>query len=74
MEFDREAAKANGYTDEEIDQYLASKTQPLAADQPIDRTEEMKGVGMAAIPEAAKLGLEVGAAGYGIKKLTDAFR
>lgn len=74
MDFDREAAKAEGYTDEEIDAYLASKGQPLPEDQPIDRTEEYKGVASAAIPEAAKIGLELGAAGLAYKGLKNIVR
>ena len=47
MAFDREAAKADGYTDEEIDQYLATKDQPLPPDRPIDRSEEQMGTAQA---------------------------
>ena len=65
MAFDREAAKADGYTDEEIDQYLATKDQPLPLEQPRSRTEEQIGVVTSAIPDAVKYGVE----GYAAKKL-----
>jgi len=58
MAFDRAAAKADGYTDEEIDQYLATKDQPLPVDQPRSRTEEQIGVVTSAIPDVVKYGLE----------------
>lgn len=63
-------ARDAGYSDEEIQQYLASKSQPLPQEQPIDRSGEYGATAMAAIPTA----IELGAAGYGVKKLTDAFR
>jgi len=47
MAFDREAAKADGYTDEEIDQYLATKDQPLPPDTMIDRSQEQLGTAQA---------------------------
>jgi len=65
MAFDRAAAKADGYTDEEIDQYLATKDQPLPVDQPRSRTEEQIGVVTSAIPDAVKYAAE----GYAAKKL-----
>jgi hypothetical protein len=52
MAFDREAAKADGYTDEEIDQFLATKDQPLPPETPRDRSEEQMGVATSAIPAA----------------------
>jgi hypothetical protein len=74
MAFDREAAKADGYTDEEIDQYLATKDQPLPPEQPRDRSEEQIGVATTAIPQAAITAAEIGGIGYGIKKLGDVIR
>ena len=47
MAFDVEAARAEGYTDEEIQQYLATRDQPLPPDQPRDRSSEQLGVGTA---------------------------
>ena len=74
MAFDREAAKADGYTDEQIDAYLATKGQPLPPDTPRDRGEEQiavaQGMGMSAADTAldiAKYGLG-GAAAYGLGK------
>ena len=58
MAFDVKAAKADGYTDEEIQQYLATKDQPLPSEQPRDRTEEAVGTWTSAIPDAVKYGLE----------------
>ena len=70
MAFDREAAKADGYTDEQIDAYLATKGQPLPPDTPRDRGEEQiavaQGMGMSSADTAldiAKYGLG-GAAAY----------
>lgn len=48
MAFDVEAAKADGYTDEEIQQYLATKDQPLPPEQPRDRSEEQLGTAQSA--------------------------
>lgn len=74
MAFDVEAAKADGYTDEEIQQYLATKEQPLPEEKPIDRGEEMGGTAMAMAPLAVGVGIGAGALGYGVKKLSDAWR
>ncbi len=78
MAFDREAAKADGYTDEQIDAYLASKGQPLPPDTPRDRGEEQVAVaqtlGVGAAAGAGDIALDVlkyglgGAAAYGIGK------
>lgn len=65
MDFDVEAAKADGYTDEEIRQYLATKDQPLPPEQPRDRTEEMLGTGTSSVPTAVSVGL----GGYGAYKI-----
>lgn len=71
MAFDREAAKADGYTDEEIDQYLATKDQPLPPEQPRDRSEEQLGtaqaVGTGALTAVAPYALGVPAAAVGYK-------
>jgi hypothetical protein len=74
MAFDVEAAKADGYTDEEIQRYLATKDQPLPPEQPRDRSEEQMGVATTSIPQAAITAAEIGLAGYGIKKLGDVIR
>jgi hypothetical protein len=65
MAFDVEAAKADGYTDEEIQQYLATKDQPLPPETPRDRTEEQIGTLTSVIPDVVKYGVE----GYAFKKL-----
>jgi len=65
MAFDVEAAKADGYTDEEIRQYTESKNEQLPAEQPIERGAEVAGVAETVLPDVAKLGLEA----YGAKKL-----
>lgn len=65
MAFDREAAKADGYTDQEIDEYLASEGKPLPAETPIDRSEEKWGVAQAVAPDVLKYGAE----GYLAKKV-----
>jgi len=80
MAFDVEAAKADGYTDQEIQAYLASQGTPTPAQaasaagepvsqyQPVDRSAEYtgmaQGMGAALLPAAAT-GLATGAAGYG---------
>ena len=69
MAFDVEAAKADGYTDEEIKQYLSSKGQPLPEEKPIERGEEQYGTAISAIPTA----VELGALGYGAKKAIEAW-
>ena len=58
MAFDVEAAKADGYTDEEIQQYLATKDQPLPPEPPRDRYDEKIGTLTSVIPDAVKYGLE----------------
>lgn len=74
MAFDVEAAKADGYTDEEIRQFLESKNEQLPAEKPIERGEEMKGVAEAVAPDALKLAAEIGAGGYALKKVGDIVR
>jgi hypothetical protein len=80
MAFDVEAAKADGYTDQEIQAYLASQGTPTPAQaasaagepvpqyQPVDRSAEYagmaQGMGTALLPAVAT-GLATGAAGYG---------
>lgn len=79
-------ARAQGYSDEEIQQYLGATNQgtepapgtpgglSIPANAPVDRSEEqtalMQGAGM----EAAKYAAGVGAAGYGLKKVADIVR
>ena len=70
MAFDVEAAKADGYTDEEIQEYLANKGKTLPQEKPIDRTEEQWGTVTSAIPTA----LELGAGGYAAKKILESLR
>jgi len=65
MAFDVEAAKADGYTDEEIQRYMETKDQPLPAEVPRTRGEEQLGVVASAIPDVVKYGLEA----YAGKKL-----
>lgn len=60
-------AKAAGYTDEEIQQYLASENQPVAQSDPNKRTEEYTGMAQFGLGKAAELGLE-GYGGYRIAK------
>ena len=87
MAFDVQAAKEDGYTDEEIQAYLQSKgmatpesqpgTQPVApvpANAPLDRSEEQTALMQGAGLEAAKYAAGVGAAGYGLKKVADIVR
>jgi hypothetical protein len=84
MAFDVQAAKADGYTDEEIQAYLASENTPTPAQaasaagqpvpqyQPIDRSEEYKGLAQGMGLETLKTGAELGLAYYGGKKLLGA--
>jgi hypothetical protein len=69
MAFDVEAAKAEGYTDEEIQAYLRGlKGEPVATQEQPSRGAEMAGT---AIPVAASAIPAVGAAaaaGYGLAK------
>lgn len=77
MAFDVQAAKADGYTDEEIQAYLASQGIPTPAEaasaagepvsqyQPIDRSAEYTGLGQGVGLKA----LETGAELYAGKKL-----
>lgn len=67
-------AKDAGYSDEEIQTYLATKNQPLPEEKPISRYDEQVGVMTSSIPDAAKLGLEAGAGYYAGKKILDAVR
>lgn len=55
-------ARANGYTDEEIEQFLATKNQPVPTQVPIDRSEEYTGLAQGIGIEALKnIGLGLGA-------------
>ena len=90
MAFDVQAAKADGYTDEEIRAYLASQGTPTPAEvasttgepvpqyQPIDRSEEYTGLAQGAGVEgaltAAKLAGVGLVGGYGLKKVADLVR
>jgi len=77
MAFDAEAAKADGYTDEEIQAYLVAENQPTPQQiaeqqgvpvptmQPIDRSAEYKGMAQGMGLKA----LETGAQLYAGKKL-----
>lgn len=67
-------ARDAGYSDEEINQYLSSKDQPLTAEQPIDRSGEYGAVAQQMIPDAVKYGLEGAGALYAGKKVLDAVR
>ena len=66
-------ARDAGYSDEEIQQYLATKSQPLSQEQPISRADEAMGTFQAALPQAAIYAGEGAALGYGAKALKDAF-
>lgn len=75
-----EEARANGYTDEEIQTYLANseKPQQVQPQVPIDRTQEYKGLAQGIGLEAATNFLDVGAkaaavgaGAYGAKKAYD---
>jgi len=72
MAFDVEAAKADGYTDEEIQQYLNTKEIPV--EQPLNRGEEAMGTIEASLPQAAIYAGEGAALGYGAKALSNAFQ
>lgn len=61
-------AKAAGYSDEEIQQYLANKSQPVPEQKPMDRTESQIGTAQGIGLEAVKTGAEL----YGAKKLLEA--
>lgn len=61
-------ARANGYSDEEINAYIENAGKPLAQNPPMDRTESMIGTGQGIGLEAAKLGAE-GYLGYKAGKL-----
>jgi len=74
MAFDVEAAKADGYTDEEIQQYLATKDQAIPEEKPIDRQDEKIGVMTSVVPDAVKYGLEGAGLYAGGKALANAFR
>lgn len=69
-----EEARAAGYSDEEINQYLTTKNQPLPQEQPIDRTGEYGAVAQQIVPEAVKYGAEGLGAYYAGKKLINAVR
>jgi hypothetical protein len=56
MAFDREAAKADGWTDEEIQRYMETKDQPLPAEVPRDRGEEQLGTFTSAVPDLVTYG------------------
>lgn len=67
-------ARAQGYTDEEINAYLSNK--PVEQQAPMDRSEEYKGLAQGVGLEAAMLGGQaaaIGAGAYGAKKLIDKF-
>lgn len=71
MAFDVEAAKQDGYTDEEIQRYLSTKEIPV--EEPINRYDETVGTFTSAMPQAAIYAGEGAALGYGAKVLKDAF-
>ena len=68
-----EEAKANGYSDEEIQQYLSTGPQQVQPQQPIDRSEEYAGLAQGAAGKAGQYALEYGVPGaaayYGVKKI-----
>lgn len=73
-------AKKNGYTDEEIQQYLATSQQPVPTQVPIDRSEEYKGLAqgialdtMGNVIDVGGKAAAVGAGAYGAKKAFDYF-
>lgn len=76
-----EEARANGYTEEEIQRYLStSQTNPVQPQRPIDRSEEYKGlaqgVGLQTVGNVLDVGATaaaVGAGAYGAKKAYDYF-
>lgn len=65
-------AKQNGYSDEEINSYLASQGQPVATQAPIDRYEEYLGMTQGMGLEGLKTAAEIGGAYYLGKKLLGA--
>ena len=71
-------AKANGYSDEEIQQYLQSvnNPQPQQGLGPMDRSEEYTGLAQGMVADtaltAAKYGLPAAGAYFGAKKLINA--
>ena len=72
-------ARANGYTDEEIQQFLATKNQSVPSQVPIDRSEEYKGLAQGIglnvggdILSTGATAAAVGAGAYGAKKAYDA--
>ena len=73
-------AKANGYTDEEINAYLGSQSTPAPQQGlgPMDRSEEYaglaQGMGMNAVGNVLEYGVPAAAAVYGVKKLVDAYK
>jgi hypothetical protein len=73
-------AKANGYTDEELNAYLGSQTSPPPQQGlgPMDRSEEYtglaQGMGMNAVGNVLEYGVPAAAAAYGVKKLIDAYK
>lgn len=76
MAFDVEAAKQEGYTDEEIQAYLRSEQgTPLPTQQPIDRSEEYtglaQGIGGKTITSALEYGIPGAGAYYGLKKIAE---
>lgn len=71
-------ARKNGYTDEEIQQYLATSQQPVPTQVPIDRSEEYKGLAqgialdtMGNVIDVGGKAAAVGAGAYGAKKAFD---
>lgn len=67
-------ARAAGYSDEEIQNFLASKDQPIPQEQPIDRSGEYGAVAQQLIPDAVKYGAEGLGLAYAGKKVIDAVR
>lgn len=73
-------AKKNGYTDEEIQQYLATSQEPIPTQMPMNRSEEYKGLaqgmGLEAggnLIETGSKAAAIGAGAYGAKKAFDYF-
>ena len=71
-----EEARAAGYTDDEINQYLATQNQPVQEQQPINRNEEYTGLaegmgtqGALTAAKYATMGAAGGAALAGFNKL-----
>jgi hypothetical protein len=73
-------AKANGYSEEEINSYIASQTNPSPQQGlgPMDRSAEYaglaEGMGMNALGNAVEYGVPAAGAFYGVKKLIDAYK